>query len=80
LLISSGVQKIMAPLKKMIDEAQEMTQYYYYLRNLRKLCYKKPAHGLDRSGVLDGTAALQGAGLQEVVNSDNKSVQAAERV
>jgi hypothetical protein len=25
-------------------------------------------------------AALQGAGLQEVVNSNNKSVQAAERV
>ncbi len=28
---------------------------------------------------MDG-AALQGAGLQEVVNSNNKSVQAAERI
>jgi len=48
LLISSGAQKTMSPLKKMGDEAQEMTLYFYYLRNVPKLCYKKPAQGLDR--------------------------------
>jgi len=35
---------------------------------------------LNDLGVKEGLKALQGAGLQEVVNSNNKSVQAAERV
>jgi hypothetical protein len=47
-LISSAAQKIKSPPKNMSVEAQEMTQYFYYLHKVRKLCYKKPAQGLDR--------------------------------
>ena len=45
---------------------------YSVIKNLRK-------NLIDREYLKD-SAALQGAGLQEVVNSKNKSVQAAERV
>jgi hypothetical protein len=53
---------------------------YSHLRDVPKTCYKNSAQLFDKKGVDDGPQALQGAGLQEVVNPNNKSVQAAERV